>query len=146
MEFIIRPAHIGELDDIIALAAGAPEIADFENEGYSFFSKEQLEIMCASPDVAFLVAADGSEIAGFCIVLFHRAAGMGYVVDMVVRDGFRKKGIGRQFLKQAVAFAQKQGGDEIWAIVHEKNKPALDLFEKENFQTGRKFFFVGKSW
>ncbi|MEK7257076.1 MAG: GNAT family N-acetyltransferase [Bacteroidota bacterium] len=144
MKIEILPCQTQHLDSVLTLAAATEEIADFEGEAYSFFSRERLEIMAISPDVLFLVAEVEGSFAGFFILLMQRAAGMGYIVDMAVAKKFHRCGICRKFIEAGLEFATKEGCSEIWCIVHEQNEAAWRLFEQAGFRRGRKFFFVGK--
>lgn len=143
-QIILHSCREAHLDAVLRLATTTEEIADYEGETYAFFSRERLHAMSGSPDVLFLVATADRELAGFYIQLIQRAAGMAYIVDLVIAPEYRRWGIGERFIRAGLAFAEKEGCDEIWCIVYEQNEAAWNLFEKYGFRRGKKFYFVGK--
>jgi GNAT superfamily N-acetyltransferase len=55
------------------------------------------------------------------------------VAELVVRDGFRRKGIARALLETAERYARDAGASELRIVVLSRNAPARTLYLREGF-------------
>jgi mycothiol synthase len=92
----------------------------------------------------WLVAWDRAEIAGYCS--FERRADVGAVTVLGVRTAWRKRGIGRALLAQAIHFLAEQDVRSIRTIADANSGlPSLRLYESLGFQVMREHVWYHKS-
>lgn len=61
-----------------------------------------------------------------------------------VLKSFQKKGLGKELFNQAIEIAKEVGAEKIWLGVWEKNKNAIQFYEKLGFiKNGQHDFFMG---
>lgn len=93
----------------------------------------------------FLALAEG-EPAGLAGFRFRRrlnhATFEGWLSELVVRDPFRGRGIGRALLAATIAEWRLRGGHAIWLEVRSDQVAARSLFESSGFVDGGKFFEI----
>lgn len=89
------------------------------------------------------VAEDRGEVIGFLLgamaeeldpVLNVRRTAF-TVITMVVRETYRRKGVGSQLLRQAEAWAKSQGINDLELEVYEFNEGAIRAFENHGYET-----------
>jgi len=78
------------------------------------------------------VSISKRRLSGFSIFFFTSNILESYMI--FVAPNFRKKGIGEKFLKNAVAFCKKKLIKKVKLEVNEKNKIAINLYKKLNFE------------
>ena len=86
------------------------------------------------------VAVHGDEVVGsiFCDILRDpTGCQYGYISNIMVKDEWRGKGIGKKLLEKAIHYLTLTGVPRIWANVREQTKEMVHLFEKNDFK--RKF-------
>ena len=92
-------------------------------------------------DVIRLVAADGSNIVGWCQIKSGRWVGythMGWLQMGVLKE-YRGQGIGTALLRQALEQARKRDLERVELGVYASNLAAIHLYEKYKFEVeGRK--------
>jgi ribosomal protein S18 acetylase RimI-like enzyme len=86
-----------------------------------------------------LVADVGDEVAGLVELKLERPAGLGnihrallygYVEDLAVLERYRRRGVGRQLMLAAEAWAQRQGARSMLLNTHPKNEAALRFYRE----------------
>jgi ribosomal protein S18 acetylase RimI-like enzyme len=121
--------------ELYALPAGDP---DPHRAGF--------EALVNDPDSApFLAIADG-DAAGFIGFRFRRrlnhATFEGWVSDLVVRERFRGRGIGRALLAAAIAEWRLRGGHQVMLEVAHDRAAARGLYEAIGFVNQGKYFEI----
>jgi GNAT superfamily N-acetyltransferase len=105
----IRHAAAGDIDGVAALAA---ELAlSFE------FTPEQFRVsypaLLAADGACLLLAADGSEYAGYLLgfrhLTFYANGNVAWVEEVVVRGSDRRRGIGRMLMESFEGWAAGEG-------------------------------------
>lgn len=75
---------------------------------------------------------EAAETAGFCA--FHIAADEGEIMQIAVKDGFKRKGIGSKMMEEALKLLGKKGGSIMHLEVSEKNESAIRMYGKLGFE------------
>lgn len=88
-----------------------------------------LETMTAEGEELF-VAQHAGALVGMADV---RGTGPTYL-GMLVRRGFRGRGIGTQLLDACLGWAVAKGSHKLWLEVWPHNEPAIRLYEKLGFK------------
>jgi len=83
----------------------------------------------------FLVAEDGSSIAGFLEgILFRGEPPIGYVYFVAVDPQARGMGSGRALVQESLRLFRSRGADRVFAAVPRDNDPSMRLFESLGFE------------
>ena len=85
--------------------------------------------------VRFLAALVEEEVAGWCEVRRHEAAGQ--VEDVVVLEPFRGRGLARALTCEAVERLRRQGCDSIFVVAND-NDTVKDLYRRLGFDDVRR--------
>jgi len=97
-------------------------------------------------DAAPYLAVAGGEAAGFIGFRFRRrlnhATFEGWVSDLIVRERFRGKGIGRALLAAAIAEWRLRGGHQVMLEVGTDRTAARALYESLGFANQGKYFEI----
>ncbi|MDP4789609.1 MAG: peptidase C39 family protein [Haliea sp.] len=89
-------------------------------------------------DCVFLVARDGTRLAGYCLVLLRQGTRLARLYSLAVAPGQQGRGIARQLLKQAETEARRAGALYLRLEVAASNAPAISLYEQLGYtQFGR---------
>jgi GNAT superfamily N-acetyltransferase len=118
-----------------------------ENERKLFkFKKNHLSILrkflkkwIRSQDAQVFVAELNGSIEGFMMATINKIASVYehekeiHIEGIFIREGFRKKGIGKKFLQAAEEWAKKKGIFSIGLTVLIKNKDASSAYKKLGF-------------
>ena len=81
----------------------------------------------------FVAEVDG-EVRGYVDLIAHRWQGLGWVVNLAVDRGYRRRGIGTALLQETRKWAREEGLRRIMLEATTKNHPALSLYQKLGFQ------------
>ena len=132
MSTVIRKATPGDaaqiLEFIRALAAfeRAPDAVTATEEGLI------RDGFGAHPFFQCLIADYDGQPAGFALYFFNYSTWVGrpgiYVEDLFVLPQFRRKGIGREMLRQVAAIAIENGCQRLQWEVLDWNTPAIDFY------------------
>lgn len=96
---------------------------------------------CASYDGTVFVAADAGEVVGFVCVWARvppnapdeDPGGYAYISDLAVTSAFRRRGIGRELLARAEAYARSRGATTLRIGVLAKNEGPYRLYRACGF-------------
>jgi len=101
----------------------------------------EMHVRCREHAGTIFVAEHDSRVVGLAMVLarvpfesLDQPPGeYAVVAELVVRDGFRRQGIGRTLLEAAERFAREAKATELRIAVLSKNHPARRLYLSEDF-------------
>jgi GNAT superfamily N-acetyltransferase len=101
----------------------------------------QMHVHCRDYSGAIFVAEQQGEIIGLVMVLARvpfealdePPGTYALVAELVVRDGFRRKGTARALLETAERYARDAGASELRIEVLSENTPARTLYLREGF-------------
>ena len=107
------------------------------------WSKEQILNI---PDYAIYVSAfEGDILCG--IASMYAIAGEGQIMNLAVRDSYRRRGIANGLMNELILYALDKNCDIITLEVAEDNLSAISLYEKCGFVSvgKRNGFYNGKN-
>jgi ribosomal protein S18 acetylase RimI-like enzyme len=138
----LRPLGRDDFADALALARELYGLPDADPEPH----RPAYDAFVNDPDAApFLAVADG-ELAGFIGFRFRRrlnhATFEGWVSDLVVRERFRGRGIGRALLAAAIAEWRLRGSHRIQLEVGSDRTAARALYAAVGFVEQGKYFEI----
>lgn len=85
-------------------------------------------------DEGFLVAEVDGQVRGYVDLLGRPWQQMGWIANMAVDRGHRRRGIGTALVRHARQWARNQGLQVLLAEATTKNYPALCFYQKLGFQ------------
>jgi ribosomal protein S18 acetylase RimI-like enzyme len=88
------------------------------------------------PDPAFygIVAEIDGKVAGY--LLYHhgydtdRGQRLAYVIDLYVREPFRRRGVGKTLMESAARACTEAGGTTLVWTVYKRNQIAFEFYER----------------
>ncbi len=143
----VRVATAADIDALIALFV---EVADerlwigtepgFDREA----KRRQLESVVSGENGASFVASVGDGIVGQIGVHRHQANGLH--IGMMVKPGYRGRGIGTALVWAATRWAKAQGEPTLSLLVFPHNAAAIALYERCGFhQAGRREAYIRRA-
>ena len=135
MDIDIRKGVKKDLPQVLALIK---ELADYEKSlDQVDVTLEQLEKdgFDGHPHYYLLVAEEKGEIIGICFYFIRYSTWKGKVLfleDFVVKEEYRRKGIGRMLFEETIRIANKENMDGLHWQVLDWNTPALNFYKKYN--------------
>lgn len=123
-DFYIKPYEVGDLQDIAKL-----ESECFERPwSYQSFCME-----FADKSKYYFVAKDTAtdELVGYGG--YAHIIDEGHVMNLAVKDGYRRKGIGTAILARIIGSCRSQGITAVTLEVDNSNEKAIALYEKLGF-------------
>jgi len=128
----IRPASPADLDSLVALLQILFDLEkDFE--GDQVRQRRGLELMLENERGCVLVAEVEGEVIGMCsgqVTVSTAEGGPALLVeDVVVREEWRGKGVGRLLMESLGNQARDQGIERLQLLADRTNGPALDFYE-----------------
>ena len=129
----VRKFRSEDADAVTALAAQAPEAANWTKESYVQFA--------SGSDSLFLVLEANRVIHGFLVG--RLAADQAELLNLAVGPTQRRQGAGTALLARALEEWRTQGAKSVYLEVRESNTPAIAFYEKQGFaRTGvRKAYY-----
>ena len=130
---IIRPALPQDIPDLMRLIR---ELAAYEHAEDSVrINEEQLlkDGFSSTPAYQSLIASLDGKTVGFCLYWYRYSTWRGrllYVEDLYVCEEFRRRGIGKSLLAEAMKTAEKEGIEFISLQVLEWNEPAISFYRR----------------
>lgn len=138
----LRPLARDDLADALSLARelyGLPE-ADPEHHRPAF------EALVNDPDATPFLAVAEHEAAGLVVARFRRrlnyATFEAWLSDLVVRERFRGRGIGRALVSAVIAEWQLRGSHRIQLEVASERTVARSLYERMGFVEQGRYFEI----
>jgi ribosomal protein S18 acetylase RimI-like enzyme len=140
----LRPLGRDDFTDTLALARELYGLdADADPEPFRPAYEALVNDVDATP---FLAIADGA-VAGLIVQRFRRrlnhATFEGWISDLVVREPYRGRGIGRALLAAAIEEWRLRGGHQIMLEVSYERTAARALYESAGFVDQGKYFEIG---
>ena len=133
MDISLRKGIKQDLPQVLALIK---ELADYENAlDQVSVTLEQLEKdgFEGHPHYYLLVAEYDNQIIGVCFYFIRYSTWKGKVLfleDFVVKEEFRRKGIGGMLFEETIRISQKENMDGIHWQVLDWNTPAINFYHK----------------
>jgi GNAT superfamily N-acetyltransferase len=131
---VIRDARPGDEDAILGLLT---EFAAFEELTHKFRLTREIisrDLMGDRRRVQCDVAECDGALAG--VMVWYRIYGTFearpalFLEDLFVRPAFRRRGIGKAFLRELVRYALEEGANRIDWCVLDWNTPAMDFYDE----------------
>ena len=119
MNNTIKEATLGDIAEIVKI-----ENACFSTPWSEESLKESLQNECSH---FYLALAEGGTAGYICVQIF---SGEGYVTNVGVLPGFRRRGIAKALIERAL----ENEMDFLTLEVRESNLPAIQLYEKLGFE------------
>jgi [ribosomal protein S18]-alanine N-acetyltransferase len=128
MEIKIETASIRLLDKFCEI-----ENQCFDQEA---FTKRQLAYLLTDYNSIGLVARTDNAIAGFIIsqVEIESDTTFGHIITINVAPPYRRKGVGKQLLKEMEKILKEKGINECHLEVREDNHAALKLYQDSGYK------------
>jgi RimJ/RimL family protein N-acetyltransferase len=141
VSLVIRAARPEDASTLAALAAAVgrePGGWLLNTDGWRSVAEERryLRALKRHPDAAVFAAEDDGMIVGRLSIARDPHQASRHVADLglMVADGYRRRGIGRALLEQAVAWAREAGVRKLELHVFPWNEPAIRLYEQFGFE------------
>jgi len=119
----VRQFRTEDADAVIAIAAQAPEVANWSKESYVKLASE-------AGSLALVLEADG-QIEGF--LLGRLAADQAELLNLAVVASQRRQGAGTALLAKALEEWRLRGVKTVYLEVRESNTGAIAFYEKHGF-------------
>lgn len=119
----VRQFRPEDADAVMALAAQAPEAANWSKESY-------LKFGCEPGSLALVLEADG-QIAGF--LLGRLASDQAELLNLAVIATQRRQGAGTILLGKAIQEWRPRGAKSVYLEVRESNTGAIAFYERHGF-------------
>jgi RimJ/RimL family protein N-acetyltransferase len=139
-QIVIRSAAPGDAQALVELAdaVGAePEGWLIADGGWHSVADERryLKALRRYPHAALFVAEVDGELVGRLSLARDPHPASAHVADLglMVAAGWRRRGVGRALLEQAVAWAREAGIRKLELHVFPHNEPAIALYERFGF-------------
>lgn len=138
MNAVIR---LAKPEDIPALVSLLRLLFSIEKDFVFNADKQErgLRLLLANAQAAVFAAQQDGKVIGMCTgqLLISTAQGglSALVEDVAVQPAQQGKGIGRQLVAAAEAWAVSQGASRIQLLADRNNAPALAFYQKMEFQT-----------
>ena len=125
-ELVIRPYRDEDFSAVTGL-----EVAGVHEPYRSAVFVRQMAVL--SP-ATFLVAVSGTKVAGFTVgAIGEDDPGRAWILRMMVRDGFRHRGVGTALLRAVIGALEERSVRTICLTVAPGNTPAMQLYRAEGF-------------
>jgi [ribosomal protein S18]-alanine N-acetyltransferase len=119
----IRRLELRDVDAVIALQSACPEIAQWAASNYK---------CAAQGEMAGWIAEDQAGIAGFLVA--RRLVQETEVLNLAVRAGARRRGVGTSLLREAVDWSRLLGAEGMLLEVRASNVAAVRFYERQGFR------------
>ncbi|NLI12649.1 GNAT family N-acetyltransferase [Pelotomaculum propionicicum] len=140
-QYLIRRANLNDISSLIRLLG---ILFSIETDFAVDESKQRrgLEIMLGNPDNRCVMAAEiNQKIVGMCTaqLLVSTAEGglAALIEDLVVEDGYRRYGIGKNLLFSVESWAVQKGARRLELLADRDNTRALEFYKKMNWKYTR---------
>ena len=137
----ITLATLAELDELVHLL-NVLFTQDIEFEPDYEKQKAGLEQIILNPALGeILVMKIDGNVVGMVSLLYSISTALGGKVaileDMVMGKDFRRKGLGKELLNEAIAFAQKRGCLRLTLLTDFDNETAIRFYQNAGFNLSK---------
>lgn len=135
----IRPARISDLPALVDLLCQLFTIeSDFVVDPTRHARGLRLLLRYAQRGTAaVLVAQVDDQVVGMAtvqtVISTVEGARSGWIEDVVVRDGWRRSGIGGLLMDEVRQWARTAGVTRLQLLADQRNRPALDFYQHRDF-------------
>ena len=119
--YSFRPMQEGDL----------PEVIEIERMSYVFPWSKRIFTDCLRIGYCCWIIQSGSRIGAYGIMTVN--VGESHILNMCVRPGLRKSGLGSALLQHLLSVAGKHHATTICLEVRPSNRKALQLYERSGF-------------
>jgi len=145
MEIVFKK---GELEDVATLVEFMEEYYEYDHLEFNRKAAEKaLEELLSDESMGFvwLIDCDGTEVgyivlSFICSLEFHGRAG--FIDEMYIREGYRKRGIGLKALEFVVEFCRGNRIDALRLEVERSNERAQSIYKKFGFTSHDRFIMT----
>lgn len=141
MTIVIRPATPEDASALVDLGAAVGREEGgwlLTSDGWRSVADERryLRALRRFPDAAVFVADDEGQVIGRLSLARDSHPASRHVADLglMVAAGYRRRGVGRALLEQAVAWCRDAGIRKLELHVFPWNEPAIRLYERFGFE------------
>ena len=120
---VLRRAALDDIRAVLDLQQQTPEAAAWSEADYTS--------LLADAGTLCLLAEAGEKAVGF--LLARQMADEMEILNLAVAPGWRRQGIGRQLVGEALAHGQVQGVKQCWLEVRASNQGALAFYAAMGF-------------
>lgn len=107
-------------------------VLKIENECFSHpWTRENLENELDNPTSVFYAATGDGEVIGY--IGMSAVIDEGYIFNVAVEEGHRKKGIGSALISELVTYCKKRGFLFVTLEVRKSNQSAISLYSHFGF-------------
>ncbi|MCL7395533.1 MAG: ribosomal protein S18-alanine N-acetyltransferase [Thaumarchaeota archaeon] len=87
-----------------------------------------------NPESIKVAVIDG-RLVGYVVVDIEMRRGkkVGHILNLAVEQGFRRMGIGRALMEEAISYVRRSGADEVWLEVRDSNIAARKFYSSMGF-------------
>lgn len=137
----ISIATLAELDELVELLI-VLFTQDIEFEPDYAKQKAGLEQIISNPALGeILIMKIDGKVVGMVSLLYSISTALGGKVaileDMVMSKDFRGKGLGKELLNEAIAFAQKRGCLRLTLLTDFDNETAIRFYQSAGFSLSK---------
>ena len=137
----ITLATLSEIEELVHLL-NVLFAQDIEFEPDYEKQKAGLEQIISNPSVGeILVMKIDGNVVGMVSLLYSFSTALGGKVaileDMVVAKEFRRKGLGKQLLREAIAFARQRGCLRLTLLTDFDNDAAISFYQNAGFSLSK---------
>ncbi|MBV8672392.1 MAG: GNAT family N-acetyltransferase [Acidobacteriaceae bacterium] len=126
--FAIREMVVGDIDDVLRLAAETPEAPQWGRGAYELVAAQHTQYEASR---AGWVAVNDVELLGF--VIAKRVTDTSELESIVVANSARRKGIGRALLSAVTNWALASGAQKLELEVRGGNESAIAFYQGAGF-------------
>lgn len=107
-------------------------VLKIENECFSHpWTRENLENELDNPTSVFYTATGDGEVIGY--IGMSAVIDEGYIFNVAVAEGHRKKGVGSALISELVTYCKKRGFLFVTLEVRQSNQSAISLYSHFGF-------------
>lgn len=108
------------------------------------WDKEKFKNWMNSKDDVLIVAEEENKIIGFALCSNHIPTGKSVIENVWVSEEHRNKGIGKELIQYSIKELKEKGSTYVCGFTKEDNLAPTKLLEKEGFDKGYSFYWMGK--
>ncbi len=134
----IRPWTRDDLSAITRLLSSLAESISYTYHGDTSLLEKQYDLMSMHPELyTSLVYSIGENVVGFVSAVYYPSVfhnkGTALITELVVDEGYRNRGIGRELVSYIINEAKERGYDEVEVGLVIQNKKAKRFYGKCGF-------------